>query len=398
MSEHTGKQLPWGILTGIRPTKIVMNMFEKGMRKEKIKKSLKGDYLIRNDKIELMMSIVEREFEIINRYTKKDYSLYISIPFCPTRCIYCSFTSFPIKNWESYTNKYVEALIKEIEEVSKIMKNKQLRTIYIGGGTPTALTSEQLNKILNAIETNFDLKYLDEYTVEAGRPDSITLDKLKVIKSYGVDRISINPQTMNNKTLDKIGRKHSVQDIIDKYKLARHVGFDNINMDLIIGLPNEDVEDLNRTLTHIKELNPESITVHALAVKRASRLKEEINSGYQLQVQETERMQESTVKFAKDNNYKPYYMYRQKNIAGNLENIGYAKEKKLSIYNVLIMEEKQSIIALGAGGVTKLVDGNKINRIENVKNVVDYIERFDEMIERKYNNINKKPLDKSKFS
>ena len=378
------KELPWGTLTGIRPTKIVMEMLENDMSLEDIKKHLKEVYLVSDKRIKLCTDTAKNEFNILKKIDYKNgYSLYIGIPFCPTRCLYCSFTSYSIAQWKKDTDTYVEALCKELLAVSKMYKGKKLQTIYMGGGTPTSLEGYQLSKILNVVKKNFDLSNLLELTVEAGRPDSITREKLEALKEVGVDRISINPQTMQQKTLDLIGRHHTIEDIFESYKLAREVGFENINMDFIIGLNGEILEDVIDSFTKVKSFAPESITIHSLALKRAARL----NTENKREIMDNDlilSMINTATDTCADLGLEPYYLYRQKNMAGNLENIGFSKPGKECLYNILIMEEKQTIIACGAGTSSKIVFGDgRIERIENVKDPKLYIERLDEMIMRK---------------
>ena len=378
------KELPWGTLTGIRPTKIVMEMLENDMSLEDIKKHLKEVYLVSDKRIKLCTDTAKNEFNILKKIDYKNgYSLYIGIPFCPTRCLYCSFTSYSIAQWKKDTDTYVEALCKELLAVSKMYEGKKLQTIYMGGGTPTSLEGYQLSKILNVVKTNFDLSNLLELTVEAGRPDSITREKLEALKDVGVDRISINPQTMQQKTLDLIGRHHSIEDIYESYKLARDVGFENINMDFIIGLNGETLEDVIDSFTKVRTFAPESVTIHSLALKRAARL----NTENKREIMDNDlilSMINTATDTCADLGLEPYYLYRQKNMAGNLENIGFSKPGKECLYNILIMEEKQTIIACGAGTSSKIVFGDgRIERIENVKDPKLYIERLDEMIMRK---------------
>ena len=380
------KELPWGTLTGIRPTKIVMDLLEKNMPLEEIKKHLKEVYLVGDKRMNLCIDTAFKEFNILKKIDYKDgYSLYIGIPFCPTRCLYCSFTSYSITQWKKDTDTYVEALCKELVAVSKMYKGKKLQTIYMGGGTPTSLEGYQLTKILDTVKTNFDLSNLLELTVEAGRPDSITKEKLLALRDMGVIRICIYPQTMQQKTLDLRGRKHTIEDICNSFKLAREVGFTNINMDFIIGLNGETLSDIKDSFTKVKEFSPESITIHSLALKRAARL----NTENKREIMDNDLML-SMIDVATDTcnelGLKPYYLYRQKNMAGNLENIGFSKSGKECLYNILIMEEKQTIIACGAGTSSKIVfNDGRIERIENVKDPKLYIERLDEMIERKEN-------------
>jgi coproporphyrinogen dehydrogenase hemZ len=378
------KELPWGTLTGIRPTKIVMEMLENDMSLEDIKKHLKEVYLVSDKRIKLCTDTAKNEFNILKKIDYKNgYSLYIGIPFCPTKCLYCSFTSYSIAQWKKDTDTYVEALCKELLAVSTMYKGKKLQTIYMGGGTPTSLEGYQLSKILNVVKKNFDLSNLLELTVEAGRPDSITREKLEALKTAGVDRISINPQTMQQKTLNLIGRHHTIEDIYESYQLAREVGFENINMDFIIGLNGETLEDVSDSFTKVRSFDPESITIHSLALKRAARL----NTENKREIMDNDlilSMINTATDTCADLGLEPYYLYRQKNMAGNLENIGFSKPGKECLYNILIMEEKQTIIACGAGTSSKIVFGDgRIERIENVKDPKLYIERLDEMIMRK---------------
>lgn len=380
------KELPWGTLTGIRPTKIVMDLLEKNMPLEEIKKHLKEVYLVGDKRMNLCIDTAFKEFNILKKIDYKDgYSLYIGIPFCPTRCLYCSFTSYSIAQWKKDTDTYVEALCKELIAVSKMYNGKKLQTIYMGGGTPTSLEGCQLTKILDTVKTNFDFSNLLELTVEAGRPDSITREKLIALRDMGVNRISINPQTMQQKTLDLIGRKHTIEDIRNSFKLAREVGFTNINMDFIIGLNGETLSDIKDSFTKVKDFVPESLTIHSLALKRAARL----NTENKREIMDNDLMLsmiDVATETCNELGLKPYYLYRQKNMAGNLENIGFSKPGKECLYNILIMEEKQTIIACGAGTSSKIVfNDGRIERIENVKDPKLYIERLDEMIERKEN-------------
>lgn len=388
--------VPWGILTGIRPVKIVHTLLDEQKSDEEIREILKEKYFIMDEKIDLALEIAKRERVFIYPIDKNKISLYVGIPFCPTRCYYCSFPANPLKQFGYLRKEYVEKLIVEIKGMAKILKdtNKEIETLYIGGGTPTALEHEDLDTLINALYKELDLSTIKEFTVEAGRPDSITREKLEVLKKHNVSRISINPQTMNDETLQKIGRDHSVADIIDCFNMAREIGFDNINMDLILGLVDEDLEMVRNTLEEIKKLSPESLTVHTLAVKRASSLKENLDKYELTRYEEMIKMIDLSMEYAKNMGLNPYYMYRQKHMLGNLENIGYAKEGYECIYNIQIMEEKQSNYALGAGSISKFVyvDEDRIERVENVKNVEQYIDRVDEMIERKrkeiYQNVN----------
>ena len=387
LSARTGKILPWGTLTGIRPTKIAMGKLEEGLTAEEIRAFLQNEYLVGEEKSSLAVEIAFREKEILKNIDYEEgYSLYIGIPFCPTTCLYCSFTSYPMTKWEPRMGEYLDALFQEIDWTAERFRKKKLNTIYIGGGTPTSLSPELLDRLLKKICESFDFRDLQEFTVEGGRPDSITRRKLEVLKSYPVTRISINPQTMRQETLRRIGRRHTVEAIEEAFLLAREIGFDNINMDIILGLPEETPEDVEYTVRRIEALRPDSLTVHSLAVKRASRLKMEaegtvVAGGTQ---EESEAMMAAAAAGAKRMGLYPYYLYRQKNMAGNLENVGFAAPEKAGIYNILIMEEKQSIVALGAGPVSKRIypDG-RIERSDNVKDVNLYMEKTGEMIERK---------------
>lgn len=405
LSKATGKKLPWGTLTGVRPTKLLMERLEMGETKEQIAEYMEQHYFCSKDKMDLGYAISEKELRILKEIDHKNgYSLYIGIPFCPTRCAYCSFPSYPMENFGELMDAYLQALYKEMDYVAGKSWKPKLSTIYVGGGTPTTLSTEQLQQLLRKIKQVFSMEHVVEFTVEAGRPDSITKEKLEVMKEEGVTRISINPQTMNDETLEKIGRKHSVEQVKEAYWMARNLGFDNINMDLILGLPGETVKEVEFTLKQIEELDPDSLTVHSLVLKRAARLNVDwVNeeNGRKIKGEENPRsvygvegdtvsMSGLTERFAKSHGYEPYYMYRQKNATGtdsdSRENIGYSKPGKECIYNILIMEEKQSILALGAGASSKflLPSGKKlIERVENVKSITDYISRIDEMIARK---------------
>lgn len=396
LASLTGRSLDWGMLIGVRPTKMAMKKWKELLELQEVAGACIEDqvvdwmqdyYRVSPLKANLAMEIAKREDRLIQSLDLVNgYSLYIGIPFCKTRCSYCSFTAYALDEWRERIDEYLDALCKELEFVGQVSAShqKKLDTIYVGGGTPTSLSAVQLDRLLTCVETHFPYEYMQEITVEAGRPDSITREKLEVLRKHNVGRISINPQTMQDKTLKLIGREHTVQDIYDVYAVARELGFMNINMDLIIGLPGETVEDVEDTLQQVERLAPDSLTVHSLAMKRTSRL---TLSG--AGVQEDHHMREMielAADYAAKMELEPYYLYRQKNMAGNYENVGYAEVDKAGIYNILIMEEKQSIIAVGAGATTKIVlprEKDNIIRIENVKDVNEYITRIDEMIERK---------------
>lgn len=386
LSDISKKELPWGILTGIRPTKLVYEMLEKDMDEYEIYKMMEKEYLCSEDKISTSIRIANREIELLNELDyKSGYSLYIGIPFCPSTCLYCSFTSFSVEGYADIVEGYLNALETEIRYGATCFPNKRLSTVYLGGGTPTTLSAKQLDRLLGLIRDLYEFSYVKEFCVEAGRPDSITKEKLEVLKRWGVNRISINPQTMQQRTLDLIGRRHTTSQIYEAFYLARDTGHDNINMDIIIGLPGERPEDVSDTLDKIKSLNPDGLTVHTLAIKRAARLNIERENYKGLKAENVTQMLKVSMDFAQANDYLPYYLYRQKNMADNLENVGYAKHGKEGLYNILIMEEKQTILALGAGAMSKFVfhDENRIERVDNVKSPKDYISRIDEMIKRK---------------
>ena len=393
LCEDTGKSLPWGNLIGIRPTKIAYSLLEEGKSRQEIVDYYCKEHYTSIEKALLAVDIAQRERKLLADVHYQDgYSLYIGIPFCPTTCLYCSFTSYPIGGYRKLVEAYVDCVIKEMEYTAESYSHKILDSVYIGGGTPTTLEPEQLDRLIAKLKNLFNFETVKEFTVEAGRADSITEEKLRVLYRHGVTRISVNPQTMKQETLDMIGRKASVEQVEAAYALARKAGFDNINMDLILGLPGETEEDVQRTVDRIVELAPDSLTVHSLAIKRASKLNQWIQENGVSMLRNTDETMRIAAEGARKLGLKPYYLYRQKNMSGNFENVGYAREGKLGLYNILIMEEKQTVVALGAGSITKKVsrkiaeDGSEsvlIERCENVKEVTQYIERIDEMIERK---------------
>lgn len=385
LRDYTGRTLPWGSLTGIRPTKIAYGMLEEGRDEQEILRMFTEQYEVSQEKALLGLDIAKRELEILREvHYEQGYSLYIGIPFCPTTCLYCSFTSYPIGGYRKLVDAYIDCLIREMDYVAERMSGRILDSVYIGGGTPTTLEPEQLDRMLSALRERFDFSSVQEFTVEAGRADSITEEKLRVLFRHGVGRISVNPQTMKQETLDIIGRKATVEQVIEAFGLAREVGFTNINMDIILGLPGESEADVRHTIERITELAPDSLTVHSLAIKRASSLNQWIEKNGIETLRNTDETMAIAAEGARNMGMVPYYLYRQKNMSGNFENVGYAKPGKYGLYNILIMEEKQTIVALGAGSITKAVwpDG-RIERCENVKDVAGYIERIDEMLARK---------------
>ncbi len=378
---------PWGKLTGIRPAKIATKLLGSGKSDEQVIDYFMNECGTEYNKAALALECARALIPAREAMYENGVSLYIGIPFCPSRCLYCSFVTNGTKQAARLKPAYVEALKKEIAYTAGIVEKIGcvVETVYIGGGTPTSLSSELLDDMLSSLESRFDLSRVKEFTVEAGRPDTIDEQKLLTLKKHNVDRISINPQTMNDKTLRLIGRAHSAQDIRDAMALARSCGFDDINMDVIAGLPGEDLDMFRYTLEEVEKLDPTDTTVHTMSVKRSSRLHEYL-SLYDLTDGETAaRMVEFAADFLSERGKRPYYMYRQKNQLGNLENVGYAKPGFASLYNLYIMEEIQTIISMGCGGVTKTVDRatDRIERIFNVKEPKDYIERLDEMLHRK---------------
>ena len=387
LAAETGKELPWGMLTGIRPTKLTSNCLAAGMSEAEAAEQLRADYLVSEGKAALAAQISVREAAVLADVDPAGtYSLYIGIPFCPTTCLYCSFTSYPFKKYEKLADTYLDCVEKEIDWTAERFRNKTCLSIYIGGGTPTTLNPARLRRLITHLQERIDCSKVREFTVECGRPDTIDEDRLRTLKELGVTRISINPQTMNDATLVRIGRHHTTAQIVDAFHLARSLGFDDINMDIILGLPGEGAAEVKATIQAIEALAPDSLTVHALAVKRASRLKMEAAGAVQfdLSPEEASAVMDLAAEGAARMGLVPYYLYRQKNMAGNLENVGFCRPGKEGLYNILIMEEIHSIVALGAGTVTKGVfpDG-RIERADNVKTVEDYIARIDEMIERK---------------
>ena len=382
--ELTGYYPKWGTLTGVRPVKLAGELIEK-KGKEETYKLLKEYYLLSQEKIKRIMDMYDYQIDSIGSPGKESVSLYIGIPFCPTRCLYCSFASNQVP--DSEIERYIPALIKEIKAVSElsISRGYNVESIYMGGGTPTTLSNKQMDMLLSAVDEYFCISNLKEFTVEAGRPDTIDRAKLQIIKDHGVGRISINPQSMKDKTLRLIGRNHTSQDIERAFDDALLVGFNSINCDLIAGLPEEDVSDMEYSLNKVMNMGADNITVHNLAVKRASRLNERDPEYHYKQAEVTKEMIDFADKLLTTNNYNPYYLYRQKHMAGSGENTGYCLPGKEGIYNIRIMDEHQTIIAMGAGGITKYYHPaeNRLERVPNVTNYEHYIDRIDEMIERK---------------
>ena len=374
----------WGVLTGIRPVKLAMQLHDMGLSEEEIRKKLKEERLVSDEKLDLLLTTMEHELEIRASSRPNSVSLYISIPFCPSRCSYCTFTSHSVEKAAKLIPQYVELLCGELKDIAVLIDEigLHLETVYMGGGTPTVLTAKQLDRVLSTVNESFDMTGVRELTVEAGRPDTITAEKLAVLKKNGVGRISINPQTMDDEVLAAIGRKHTAEDVKNAFTLAKTFGFDSINMDLISGLPGDNMEKFRKTIAEVIAMNPDNITLHTLTVKHGANLAPMAQSVF---AATADAMNEYAYgEFAKAG-YFPYYLYRQKGTVDNLENVGFCKPGKEGIYNIFIMDETHTILSAGAGGVTKLKApyDKKIERIINFKYPYEYIERFELMNERK---------------
>lgn len=386
LCDFTGLTQPWGILTGVRPVKLLRRLAEESNEEQAVKKFEK-DFFVSNEKIALSRETEHNERKILELSKPESFSLYVGIPFCPSRCSYCSFVMASIERAEKLIEPYTKLLCEEIKRTAEIANKLGLRleTVYFGGGTPTTLSAEQLDTVLRTVNNSFDMSTCREFTVEAGRPDTIDIAKLFALKENKVDRISINPQTVNDEVLKTIGRKHTAQQFFDAFELARKCGFDNINTDLIAGLPTDTPESFKNSLDSIVRLNAECITVHTLCMKRASRLTTEGVTLDLQQARDAREMLAYTQNILGQNEYIPYYMYRQSRMVGNLENVGWSKRGFESLYNVYVMDETHTILACGSGGVTKLKRNNPdyLERIFNFKYPYEYIDRFDELIQRK---------------
>lgn len=384
LSTSTGLRPEWGILTGIRPVKLCGELIDAhGL--DEARRILKNEYLIDDSKIDMIVKMYNYQIASFGKAKENSVGMYIGIPFCPTRCLYCSFISSQAENEK--LEAYVDTLIEEIKEIGLRLDNSKfhIESLYIGGGTPTTLNENQLNRLLDAINKYLDIHSIKEYTIEAGRPDTINLEKLKIIKAHECERISINPQSMKPETLVTIGRSHTPLEIEKAFELAHSLDFNSINADLIAGLPGEELSDFDASLEKIIGLGADNITIHSLAVKRASRLKDEDPVFHYKQSSITNSMTANGFETLCNRGFEPYYLYRQKHMAGAGENIGYCKPEKAGLYNIRIMDEHQSILALGAGAISKRFysEENRLERIPNVSNVGHYINRLDEMIERK---------------
>jgi oxygen-independent coproporphyrinogen III oxidase len=395
LQKWTGITQKWGILTGVRPTKLLHRKVQEGVPQHIAHQQLKDDYLITDEKINLMQHIVDRQLAIVpDLYSlQKEVSIYIGIPFCPTKCAYCTFPAYAINGRQGSVDSFLGGLHYEIKKIGEWLKEKGVRitTVYYGGGTPTSITAEEMDMLYEEMYTSFpEVEKIREITVEAGRPDTITPEKLEVLKKWKIDRISINPQSYTQETLKAIGRHHTVTETIDKYHLAREMGMNNINMDLIIGLPGEGIKEFTHSLAETEKLMPESLTVHTLSFKRASEMTKNKDKYKVAGREEVEQMMNLATEWTDSHGYVPYYLYRQKNILGNLENVGYAFPNQESIYNIMIMEEQQTIIGLGCGASSKFIDSQtgKITQFANPKDPKTYNESFEAYTEEKIKILN----------
>ena len=395
LQAYTGMIQKWGILTGIRPTKLLHRHMQSNTPLKEAHDFLRTEYLMSDEKIDLMQRIIDRQLAVIpDLYDlKKEVSIYIGIPFCPTKCAYCTFPAYAINGRQGSVFSFLGGLHYEMQKIGEWLKEKgiNITTVYYGGGTPTSITAEEMDMLYEQMHVSFpNVENIREVTVEAGRPDTITPEKLEVLKKWNIDRISINPQSYTQQTLKAIGRHHTVEETIDKYHLARKHGMNNINMDLIIGLPGEGVEEFQYSLDQTEALMPESLTVHTLSFKRASEMtrnKARYKVADRDEIQKMMKMAEDwTAKF----DYVPYYLYRQKNILGNLENVGYSKKNQESIYNIMMMEELQTVIGLGCGASSKFIDADtgKITQFSNPKDPKSYNDSFKEYTEKKIQLLN----------
>ena len=380
-----GQEPPWGALTGVRPVKLPTRCMLAGGTPEQAQAELEGEYRVSPLRAKLAVDCAQASLAVDREVREDQVSLYIGIPFCPTRCAYCSFVSADVGRTLKLVEPYLEAVLEEVEYTGRVLRESGLsiHSLYVGGGTPTTLSARQLERLFSSARAHLPLETCVEYTVEAGRPDTITREKLEVLRDQGVERISINPQTLEDEVLAAIGRKHSAQDILDAYALAREVGFDSVNMDLIAGLPRDSFEGFRRSLEGVLALRPENVTVHTLALKKGSRLMEE--GGALPSGEETARMLDFSRDTLREAGFLPYYLYRQKYMSGSLENVGWCLPGKESVYNIIMMEELQTVVSIGGGGVTKLVDrkNGRIVRLPNPKYPHDYLSSRDKILAQK---------------
>lgn len=390
LQDWTGMIQKWGILTGVRPTKLLHKKLREGTEQQQARRELKEQYMISDEKIQLMQRIVDRQLDVLpDLYDLKDgVSIYIGIPFCPTKCAYCTFPAYAINGRQGSVDSFLGGLHYEIRKIGDWLKENDVKitTVYYGGGTPTSITAEEMDMLYEEVNQSFpDVQKIREVTVEAGRPDTITPEKLEVLKKWNIDRISINPQSYIQETLKAIGRHHTVEETVEKFHLARKMGMNNINMDLIIGLPGEGTKEFAHTLDESEKLMPESLTVHTLSFKRASEMTRNKQKYKVADRDEIEKMMDMAELWTREHDYMPYYLYRQKNILGNLENVGYAFAGQESLYNIIIMEEQQTIIGLGCGASSKFIDPETgvITQFSNPKDPKSYNDNFEEYADKK---------------
>lgn len=395
LQEWTGMKQKWGILTGVRPTKLLHFKNMEEVPFNLAHQQLKDEYLITDDKIDLMKRIVDRQLAVVpDLYNlKNEVSIYIGIPFCPTKCAYCTFPAYAINGRQGSVHSFLGGLHYEMQKIGEWLKENKIKitTVYFGGGTPTSITADEMDLLYEEMYRSFpEVEKIREITVEAGRPDTITAEKIDVLNKWNIDRISINPQSYIQETLKAIGRHHTVEETINKYHLAKKMGMNNINMDLIIGLPGEGTKEFEHTINETEKLMPESLTVHTLSFKRASEMTQNKAKYKVADRNEVEEMMNHAEQWTREHGYDPYYLYRQKNILGNLENVGYALPGKESIYNIMIMEEMQTIIGLGCGAASKFIDPltGKINHFANPKDPKSYNEGFQEYTDKKITILN----------
>ena len=385
LQQVTKKIQPWGLLTGMRPTKMVHGMKKRGFTDDDIKQYLQSEYFVSDEKMALLLDVANHQLQVIpDLYTIQDeVSLYIGIPFCPTRCAYCTFAAYAYQPFKKWVEPFLDTLLEEVKQIGAYIKTHQITvtSIYFGGGTATTLSVSQFERLTEAVYTHIaSSQEVREVTVEAGRPDTIDDEKLALLKRYKMERISINPQSFNQETLDRIGRHHTVEDVVTKFELAKAYNFENVNMDIIVGLPGEQTEELAHTLDSLAKLQPESVTVHMLAFKRKSELTKNRGLYTTADDDELDKMAQMTYDFAKTHHYLPYYLYRQKNISANMENIGYSKKGHESIYNILMMEEAQNVLGLGVGASSKYLIGTSVH---NPKDIKTYIESYEQYVQKK---------------
>ncbi|GAA4705502.1 coproporphyrinogen III oxidase [Brevibacillus fulvus] len=401
LERHTGVEQGWGILTGIRPTKLLHQFLENGIGRQEAHRILREDYRLRPYKLDLLQKIIDLQLQVVPDLYEidRELSVYIGIPFCPTKCAYCTFPAYAIKSHAASVNPFLLGLHHEISHIGEWLKQRDMKvtSVYFGGGTPTSITAEDLDQLFTTLYDRFPhMDQVRELTVEAGRPDTITAEKLQVMKKWQVDRISINPQSFTQETLRAIGRHHTVAETIEKYHLAMEMGLTNINMDLIIGLPNEGMHELEHSLREVEKLKPASLTVHTLSFKRASEMTQNKERYKVASRDEIRKMMNLAEQWTSANGYRPYYLYRQKNILGNLENVGYAQPGQESIYNIMIMEEAQTILGLGCGAVSKLIPpgSDKLTRWPNPKDPKTYNETYRQLTEAKLRDLDQLYEDK----